>query len=137
MFQIFETANNLVLRYFFYLIAAGDAGTTSHDAEVHSIGNRIYFYGRDDPAGGSYGLLHSQPDFVGATPYSQLTMDVQDERARVTNGLSTILVDNPKLYALSGQADDHDLYLGMNRVVGTSARRGTGLCKVTLQFFPA
>jgi len=122
---------------------AGDASTQIHDAEVHSIGNQIFFYGRDNvPAGVSYGLIYTQPNFVGVQPYTTLTLEAKDEQCSANNGFGFILVNSYKLFQLNSQPDpgpggvNNDLYLGLNRVVyPSSGRTGKGLCSVTVTFY--
>ncbi|XP_076470645.1 uncharacterized protein LOC143300683 [Babylonia areolata] len=121
----------------------GDYGTQDYDAEVHSFNNRIYFYGRDNPAGGTYGLLHSQPDYVGVQPYTTLTLNIADELATADNGDHYLYINSYKLFGLNGQSDsspggvNRDVYLGMNRVVAGSYMSGRGLCNVRVRFYPS
>ncbi|XP_076470163.1 uncharacterized protein LOC143300410 [Babylonia areolata] len=122
---------------------AGDGSTQDYDAEVHSVNNRIYFYGRDNPAGGTYGLLHSRPDYVGVQPYTTLTLNIADELATADNGDHYLYINSYKLFGLNGQSDsspggvNRDVYLGMNRVVAGSYRSGRGLCNVRVRFYPS
>lgn len=124
------------------LYTAGDGGTQSNDAEVHSLDNSILFYGRDDPSGGTFGLLYSQPNFVALNPYTTVHMNITDQLATADNGLVFLYINSFKLFALSGQSDsspggvNNDVYLGMNRVVGGAFRSGSGLCYVSVHFYP-
>ncbi|KAK7088724.1 hypothetical protein V1264_022610 [Littorina saxatilis] len=119
----------------------GDRNTQQNDAEVHSINNAIYFYGRDKrgPGGGSYGLLHSEGGFVATQPFTTVTLHVADELATAHNGLKYLYINSHKMFALNGQSDaggvNYDVYLGMNRVVDSTARTGTGLCNVSVRFY--
>jgi hypothetical protein len=121
---------------------SGDANTQANDAEVHSINNNLYFYGRDNPSGGSYGELHIEPNFVGVQPYTTLTLNAKDELLESDNGFHQYDLNSYKLFQLNSQPDsggvNNDQYLGMNRVISPSRSRvGRGLCKVRVQFFPS
>ncbi|PVD31302.1 hypothetical protein C0Q70_06714 [Pomacea canaliculata] len=113
---------------------AGDDGTQANDAEVHSIGKTIYFYGRDRSPDISFGLLYSRPNFLTTS----VIMDIADEFASADSGNSFLLMNTPKLFALNGQPDlegpvNKDVYLGMNRVItARQDRQGTGLCSLTV-----
>eukprot|EP00745_Piridium_sociabile_P023751 TRINITY_DN37093_c0_g2_i1.p1 TRINITY_DN37093_c0_g2~~TRINITY_DN37093_c0_g2_i1.p1 ORF type:complete len:239 (+),score=41.65 TRINITY_DN37093_c0_g2_i1:61-777(+) len=123
---------------------AGDGGTQSNDAEVHSLADAILFYGRDraPPATGSHGLLLRRADFLGRPPYSRLTLHVSDGLTTADNGQDFLYVHSPHLFALQGQSDaspggvNRDVYLAMNRVVGGAYRSGKGLCGVKVTFHP-
>ncbi|KAL8615615.1 hypothetical protein ACOMHN_026605 [Nucella lapillus] len=116
---------------------AGDSGTQDNDAEVHSHGTRISFYGRD-----FFGLVYTRANFVGVPAYPTLTLTIADELASANNGNDLIYINSHKLFALNGQSDSSPggvnrvVYLGMNRVVGTAFRKGSGMCSVRVKFYP-
>ncbi|KAL8559712.1 hypothetical protein ACOMHN_002245 [Nucella lapillus] len=120
---------------------AGDSSTQDNDAEVHSVNNKIYLYGRDNPAGGTYGLIYSRANFVGMQPYTNVTLNIGNRQVTADNGQQFLYIRSYKLFALNNQSDsssggvNRDLYLGMNRVVGSSYRYGSGLCYVSVEFF--
>ncbi|KAK7477411.1 hypothetical protein BaRGS_00031313, partial [Batillaria attramentaria] len=114
---------------------AGDAGTQSNDAEVNSRSKTIMVFGRDNPSGGSYGNQAQQPNFLDGV----VRMTVADNHFRADNGDSIVSVNNDRLFRLNGQADsegpvNHDVYVGLNRVVQSTSRVGTGLCWVGVKW---
>ncbi|XP_025089850.1 uncharacterized protein LOC112561516 [Pomacea canaliculata] len=116
---------------------AGDYGTQANDAEVHSIDKTIYFYGRDQSPGVSYGLLYSRANFLT----TNVIVDIKDELASADSGNSFLLINSPRLFALNGQSDfegpvNKDVYVAMNQVItGRQDRLGTGLCKMIITWF--
>ncbi|XP_025089846.1 uncharacterized protein LOC112561514 [Pomacea canaliculata] len=117
---------------------AGDYIDQSNDAEVHSIGRTIFFYGKDIGPGVSYGLLCKRDNFIT----QQVKVDIMDELAAADNGHDYLLVNSFKMFALNGQADatgpvNYDIYVALNRVVtGRPNRNGVGLCKVSIGWVP-
>lgn len=113
---------------------AGDYGDQSNDAEVHSLGRTILFYGKEIRPYLSYGLLYQRDNFIT----QQVKVDIMDELAAAHNGHDYLLVNSFKMFALNGQADatgpvNDDIYLALNRVVtGRPDRYGNGLCKVSI-----
>ena len=120
----------------------GDAGTTWHDSEFNTFGTDIALYADDF---GSSAALLSQAAAIHP---------VRDRlRAVVCDGYlgfeSDVLgytdVSSPTIFQIDGDEsdpgsstglNDQTLWLGFNRVVGTSARRGQGLSDVTVYLIP-
>ena len=79
---------------------------------------------------------------MAINPYTTVTLNIADELATADNGLTYLYINSPKLFALNGQSDsspggvNKDVYLGMNRVVAGAYRSGTGLCHVSVKFYP-
>ncbi|KAK7087721.1 uncharacterized protein [Littorina saxatilis] len=115
---------------------AGDASTQSNDAEVHSINKDFFFYGRDNPAGGSYGLLYRRNGFLRR---GDVKVTVEDGLVTAESGSKFIYFHSNKMFQLMGQSDkegqvNYDVYIGLNRVVSATYRSGTGLCDVEVNW---
>nr|KAG5693353.1 hypothetical protein BaRGS_017646 [Batillaria attramentaria] len=114
-------------------LRSGDAATQDSDAEVHSLDRKILFYGKGIQGPQWYGHLYTRNDFIT----DNVTLNVADELVTADSGPEFIYINTYKTFALNGQADsegpvNYDVYLGMNRVVGSSSRSGTGLCQVSV-----
>lgn len=103
---------------------------------MHAYGDSIYFYGKDIPAGGSYGLLYSRENYLG----KKVIINIGNEVVSVFNMTNLIYLNAYSLFALKGQPDslgrvNYDLYLGMNRGIGKRSESGSGLCSVVVTWF--
>lgn len=118
----------------------GDAGTTSNAAEVHSFNNILYLYTGNLPGYLSYAidarlLVESVPDVIS----NFVTITIGDELVELDNHRGVQRrYESPHLFTLNGQATtygpiNYDIHFGMNRVINTSYRYGTGLCKVIIR----
>ncbi|XP_070205325.1 uncharacterized protein [Littorina saxatilis] len=115
---------------------ASDTGTQSNDAEMHSINKDLFFYGRDKPAGGTYGLLHRDRGILGRGDFK---VTVEDGLVTAGNAAKFTYLDSDKMFQLKGQSDktgpvNYDVYIGLNRVVSSTPRSGTGLCDVEINW---
>ncbi|KAK7087718.1 uncharacterized protein [Littorina saxatilis] len=113
---------------------AGDDGTQSNNAEVHSYGSELYVVGRDHKLT-SYGILYTHMTYFTVP---EVTMNVKDTFFRAVNDLGVVHYDSKELFRLKGQSDkkgdtNFDLYLGMNRAIKNNTfRTGAGLCSVEI-----
>ena len=116
------------------MFTGGDASTQQRDAESQGVGTSFAVYKNDL----SPGLAYSRSGVIG----SELSVIIADGFISWTNnnGEFDYLYDTRLYYALNGQSDNQgsvnkDIFIGLNQVVnGYSARRGIGLCSVTVTF---
>ena len=116
----------------------GDAGQTSNAAEVHNVNKRWYVYSNILPGYLQYAssnlLVDSLPDVIS----EHVTVTIGDEHIEFDNHNGTQrCYDSRFLFTLGGQAAtygpvNYDIFFGLNRVITSSFRSGTGLCRAVI-----
>lgn len=114
--------------------SGGDAYTNANCAEIHDSDRRFWVWGKAYQDGATYGTLYFRDAYVAGN----ITINVADELVTAYNGKEFAYLNSFKLFALSGQAPgfvgyvNYDVYFGMNRVISSNFRSGTGLCRVAI-----
>lgn len=105
---------------------------------MHSLGTEIRFYGKGiyGKYVQWYGKLYSRKNFIT----HNVTINVADELVTADNTKEYIYINTFKTFNLNGQPDsegpvNYDVYMGMNRVISSNYRKGTGLCRVKITWF--
>jgi len=112
----------------------GDAGHTSNAAEVHNKNRSWYVYGNVLP-----GYQQLLVDLLQNVITEHVTVTIGDEHVEFDNHNGThVCYDSKYLFTLSGQTPtygqvNYDIFFGMNRVITTSSRSGTGLCRAVIK----
>ena len=120
----------------------GDSGHTSNAAEVHNINQNFFVYSNTLPGYASYsqdGRLNV--DNVANVVKGNFTVVIGDEFVMFdnSNGIQRAY-QSRYLFTLNGQpttygTPDYLISLGMNRVITSNFRSGTGLCRATIRAF--
>ena len=118
----------------------GDNGTTSNMAETQIFNKQMRIYGNSLPgyldASINGGLLLKVVD-KAVTKDGTVFLEISDERIEWMIGGVKQFIESKFLYTLNGQnvtygEKDHNVYVGLNRVVAGSFRSGSGLCNATI-----
>ncbi|MCA9670516.1 MAG: hypothetical protein KC503_33195 [Myxococcales bacterium] len=112
----------------------GDGGSRSNDSELQIKDTTLSIFGNDyNPAGGGK-LIQAAPSYVPASGCAERTLVISDGQVTGSQGLS---VTSPYIFRLnqpdSEGSPDAIVYLGLDRVVGSTARVGTGLERVDVK----
>jgi|GEM_PF-2140494 len=117
----------------------GDSGTQSNDSELHIENGTLCIYFSD--AGGGT-LFVSEPNAAPAN--GRIKLEISNNKVyyyNYTTGVSRTWT-SPYIFALNGQSDsegpiNYTLYAGINRVVGSTSRVGSGVATATITFSDA
>ena len=117
----------------------GDAGQTSNAAEVHSKDTAWLVYSNTLPGYQSNSIDgHLLIDQINSAISEHVTVTIGDEYVDFDNheGIKKCY-KSPYLFTLNGQTPtygsvNYDIYFGMNRVISSSSRSGTGLCRAVI-----
>ena len=120
----------------------GDGGHTSNAAEVHNINQNFFVYSNTLPGYASYSQDgHLNVDNVANVVNGNFTVVIGDEFVMFdnSNGIQRAY-QSRYLFTLNGQpttygTPDYLISLGMNRVITSNFRSGTGLCRATIWSF--
>ena len=118
----------------------GDNGHSSNSAEVHNVNQRFYVYSNNLPGYASNTLDgHLQVDNVPSVVHEHFTVTIGDEFVMFDNNNGVQRSYRSRyLFTLNGQPTtygsvDYLISLSMNRVISTSSRSGTGLCRASIR----
>jgi len=114
----------------------GDSGTQSNDSELHIQNGTLCIY-LSDVGGGT--LFVSEPNCAPAN--GRIKIEISNNKVyyyNYTTGVSRTWT-SPYIFALNGQSDsegsiNYTLYAGINRVVGSTSRVGSGVATATITF---
>ena len=118
----------------------GYGGGHGNAAEVHNINRDWYVYGNSLPGYQDY-TSENVPflvDHLSNAITDHVTVTIGDELVEFDNHNGTQLHYNSEyLFALSGQPTsgriNYKIFFGMNRVITSTSRSGTGLCRVVIK----
>jgi hypothetical protein len=115
--------------------AAGDGCTQTNDAELDVFSGEIRVWANDDLSGPEKTLA---TETAIAKPGATVSFVVRDGSLAWRSGDNVGGVSSPHLFALAGQPDregpvNHDIFVGINRVISSSYRRGAGVAKVSVR----
>lgn len=110
----------------------GDSASNSNDAELQILNNTLSVYASDY---GQSKLIRSEPGIVPTTSSRNIRFKISNNKVEYWKNKDQSTkktVTNSNLFAFDGRNDaegpeDYKLYLGINRVIGGTARTGTGI----------
>jgi len=114
----------------------GDSSTQSNDSELQIVNGTLSIY-LSDVGGGT--LLVSEPNAAPAN--GRIKLEISNNKVyyyNYTTGVSRTWTSS-YIFALNGQSDsegpvNYTLYAGINRVVGSTSRVGSGVATATITF---
>ena len=116
----------------------GDAGDTSHNAEMVIVDGDLWVFGDDGMDAAGNRQISAERSVVG--PGNEFTVQVADGRLELRLPGGEQVIEAGHFFALDGQRDDsgavdYDIYAAFNRTIA-GGERGAGVEQVTITLLP-